>query len=141
MRSLWQQSFVMLLMAACCGCSGGGPDDMPDIAPVSGTLTLDGEPIAFAHIIFSPVDGGQTSEAYSDQSGRYVLVYKRDIMGAKIGKHKIIVTTYEEPETTDDMKTVGGVPERFPAKYNQNSTLEFEVQDGDNTHDLALTSK
>jgi len=132
---------VMLAVVCCAGCWGGGPDDMPDIAPVTGTLTLDGQPLGMAHIIFTPIDGGQTSEAYSDPTGQYALVYKRDIMGAKIGKHKVVVTTFEEPESTDDGKTIGGVPERVPAKYNANTTLQFDVNSGENVIDLQLTSK
>ena len=139
MRSL--QLLATAALIAIAGCWTGGPDDMPDIAPVKGTLTLDGQPVGMAHIVFSPVDGGQSSETYSDQSGNYVLTYKRDIMGAKIGKHKVVVTTYEEPETTDDLKKIGGTPERFPEKYNKNTTLQHDVAAGENVIDLKLESK
>ena len=88
--------------------SGCGPkSDMPEVAPVKGKVTLDGKPMVMARIYFTPEGGGQSSEAVTNASGEYELVYKRDIMGAKIGKHTVRITTYEEPEVTDDGKVVG----------------------------------
>jgi len=125
-------------LAAIGGC-GSGPDDMPEVAPVRGKVTLNGKPLTDARVTFAPVDGtGQSSEGRTAASGEYVLTYKRDIMGAKLGKHKVYISTYEEPTTTDDGKTQGGFPEKVPAQYNENTTLEREVVDGENVFDFEL---
>ena len=127
-----------VLAAACTGC--GPESDMPETAPVRGVVTLDGRPLGMARIYFSPQEGGQTSEAVTDPSGNYELRYKRDLPGATLGKHKVVITTYEEPTTNDDMTVTGGMPERVPAKYNQQTTLEKEVVAGDNVIDFPLTT-
>jgi hypothetical protein len=126
------------LAVACAGC--GPESDMPETAPVRGVVTLDGQPVSMARIYFSPQDGGQTSEGLTDPDGRYELRYKRDVMGARLGQHKVVITTYEEPTREDDLTVSGGVPERIPAKYNQQTTLEKEVVAGENVIDFSLTA-
>lgn len=127
-----------VLAAACAGC--GPESDMPETAPVRGVVTLDGQPVGLARIYFSPRDGGQTSEGLTDPSGRYELRYKRDVMGARLGKHKVVITTFEEPVKEDDLSVSGGMPERIPKKYNEQTALEKEVVAGDNVIDFPLTT-
>lgn len=134
-RGAWICAVVILA-----GCDSG-PDDMPEIAPVRGRVTLDGQPLVDAHVIFAPVEGGQTSEARTGPNGGYELRYRQDTMGAKLGKHKVYISTYIEPEQTDDLKDVGGFPEKVPKRYNENTTLEREVVDGKNVFDFELTSQ
>lgn len=123
---------------AVAGC--GGVSDQPDLGQVTGTVTLDGAGLADAEIRFSPDSGGASSSAVADESGRYELTYLRDIMGAKVGKHTVKVSTYVPADTDDDGKVSGGTPEKLPARYNVNSELSFEVEAGANTIDLELTS-
>ncbi|MCL4206743.1 MAG: carboxypeptidase regulatory-like domain-containing protein [Pirellulaceae bacterium] len=119
------------------GCSGSSS---PPLGQVEGTVTLDGQPVAEARVYFSPVEGGRTSEALTDSSGRYVLQYSGTDAGAIVGEHVVRITTYEEPISEDDGSVSGGVPERIPDKYNTNSTLTREVKRGKQTIDLALES-
>ena len=124
---------AVLLLAGC-----GPKSDMPEVAPVRGKITLNGKPLIMAKVIFAPVEGGQSSEAVTNANGEYELVYKRDIMGAKIGKHKVMISTAEPPEVTDDGKVIGGKPELVPAQFNTQTTLEKEVTDGENVIDFTL---
>lgn len=134
-----RQMFVpMLLVSILLGCSGT-PSDQPVTGEVEGIVTLDGNPLANARVIFVPQEGGQASDAVTDDSGRYVLRYKRDIMGAKIGQHTVTVTTFEAQELDDFGKPTGGRPELVPAQYNENSTLVVEVKKGKNDIPLPLT--
>ena len=48
--------WVSLLGLFLAGCSYQ-PDDMPKIAPVSGVVTLDGQPLPEAEILFQPASG------------------------------------------------------------------------------------
>ncbi len=83
---------LVALLAFVSGCGGGGPE----LVPVSGTITVNGEPLANATIIFQPLgqempdvqSGGQT-----DAEGRFELVETQSRRpGAVIGKHKVTIT-------------------------------------------------
>jgi hypothetical protein len=111
------------------------------LGEVEGTVTLDGQPLADARISFYPQEGGRSSEAVTDASGRYVLQYSGEAGGAKVGTHKVSISTFEESRQEDDGSKIPGVPEKVPAKYNTESTLTQEVKSGKQTIDFALESK
>jgi hypothetical protein len=135
------KDFVSLLvLLAVAGCSGA-PDDRPPLGEVTGLVTLDGKPLPDAYIIFRPQSGGASSEAVTDGQGRYELSYLRDVKGAKVDTHLVRISTYREPETTDEGKTIGGSPEKLPAKYNTKSELTREVKAGKNPIDFKLDSQ
>ena len=103
----------------------------PELGEVRGTVTLDGRPLARATVIFEPKAGGHASRAVTDASGRYQLVYLRDITGALVGSHLVKVSTASE----DDPK------ERIPARYNKQSTLAADVAAGANEYNVSLSSR
>jgi hypothetical protein len=119
----------VLCLVALCGCGQGGKD----LAPVSGTVTLDGEPLADGVIIFQPIaddsnpNPGAGSTARTDSEGKFSLETINRKPGAIVGTHKVKVYSYS-PETpvtsdTDD----GRVQERVPKKYNYTTILTFDV--------------
>ena len=123
-----------LVATLCCvlvGCDAG-----PDIAPVTGVVTQDGEPLAGAMIEFQP-DSGAPSYGYTDETGRYEIQYQVDRMGALLGHHYVSVTTAGE-KTDPKTDTTINVPESVPTKYNDPTELEFEVKKGKNTFDIAI---
>ncbi|QDU36242.1 hypothetical protein Mal4_05260 [Maioricimonas rarisocia] len=132
---LWS---TVLLLPLAVGC--GGTSDQPELGEVTGVVTLDGEPLADARVVFSPVEGGQSSEATTDAQGKYALVYRGEQMGAKIGEHKVFVSTFEEAVLDDFGKPTGGREELVPEQYNRSSTLTVEVKPGDNEIPLDLNS-
>jgi hypothetical protein len=132
--SRWMTA-ILLGFGVLSGCSGSSG---PPLGQVEGTVTLGGQPVAGARIYFSPVEGGRTSEALTDSSGRYVLQYSGSDAGAIVGEHVVRITTYEEPISEDDGSVSGGVPEQVPDKYNASSTLTREVKRGQQTIDFAL---
>jgi len=119
------------------GCGTGGPA----LGQVEGTVTLDGVPLPGARVIFTPVDGGRSSMAVTDGSGHYELEFAAGKKGAVVGKHKVTISTFEAGEKDDSGQLVGFVPERVPAKYNTNSTLEVEVKRGHQVIDFPLDSR
>jgi len=119
------------------GCGSGGPA----LGQVEGTVTLDGVPLPGARVIFTPVDGGRSSMAVTDGSGHYELEFAAGKKGAVVGKHKVTISTFEAGEKDDSGQLVGFVPERVPAKYNTNSTLEVEVKRGHQVIDFPLDSR
>lgn len=132
-----------LCMLASLGLEGCGSvaDDQPDLGQVSGQVTLDGQPLAAANIYFQPVEGGRNSTATTDDQGNYVLDYLRDLKGAKIGQHKVRISTFVEPVKGDDGAVENpGKKELVPDKYNKQTELEKEVKAGENVINIEITS-
>ncbi|QEG14278.1 carboxypeptidase regulatory-like domain-containing protein [Gimesia maris] len=123
--------FALSCMLTACG---GAPDDQPKLAPVSGTVTMDGAPLAGAFVRFYPTSG-RASAAKTNEEGKYELVFIRDEMGAVLGKHTVKISTLDEEN--DPFGDQGS--ETVPEKYNKKTTLEATVTEGDNTIDFDLT--
>jgi hypothetical protein len=118
------------------GCSGA-PNDQPELGLVTGTVTLDGKPLAKVWVGFAP-EGGRSSMGLTDKDGRYKLDYLFDTPGAKVGPHIVTITTPREDESGDE---VPNFKELVPAHYNTQTTLTAEVKPGQNTIDFPLTTK
>jgi len=116
-----------LVLAAGCSCSG-----RPPLGSVSGTVTLDGQPLANALVMFTPEGPGRTSLGTTDAEGKYTLAYLRDIVGANPGRHYVRITTATEQN---------GGREILPSKYHAQSTLSADVVAGSNTIDFSLMSR
>ena len=97
---------VLTALAACtAGCGA------KNIAPVSGRVTLDGNPVSDLAVTFMPVaEGTETpggpSGATTDENGCFTLrmggTHNRD--GAVVGKHKVRLFTPPSPD--GNMKTL-----------------------------------
>ena len=124
----------LLLLAVLVGCSSSEYE----LAPVSGTVTLDGEPVAKARVIFEPkrtgqeaLSAGPSSNGLTDDNGRYQLqttVEGHD--GAVVGMHTVTVSTYlaEVDRTRDTARVLR--QEEIPSKYREPGTLTFDVPSG-----------
>src|SRR4051812_39397623 len=122
----WTKLFLSALLVGCAGCGAS----TQEIAPVHGRITLDGQPIQYASVVFTAA-GKLPSGGYTDESGSYELMYKRGIKGAPIGTNH--VTILQDPQRTRG-------PQRIPARYNENSDLQREVKPGDNEINFELTT-
>jgi len=123
-RHLAATAVAAIVLVGLAGCGSGS-----GVAPVSGTVTLDGTPLVDALVSFYPEEG-RLSTGKTDSSGHYELVYTNDQMGAKVGKHTVKITTaVVEGEG-------GGKPpkEKVPAKYNTESQLTVDVTSGSNSN-------
>jgi hypothetical protein len=112
---------LLLLWSSGCGPSG------PEIASVSGRVTMDGKPLANATVVFIP-ENGRPAGATTDSDGRYVLNFAQGRRGAIPGKNMIRVTTQRDPTPGEDGKAIPGSKETIPAKYNAATELTFDVQ-------------
>lgn len=137
----------------CLGCGSGGPP----LGQVSGTVTLDGEPVTNGLVTFTPEAGGRGSTGKTDASGKYTLSFVEG-PGALVGTHKVTVTTLKEAAAVEEVSSdsdaymkqaMGGsasdydnatVTEPIPAKYNTETTLTCEVTSGGNTFDIPMTT-
>lgn len=133
-------AFFTLGMSAI-GC-GDTASDMPDIGSVSGTVLLDGEPVANATVSFYPTEGGRSSGAITDELGTYTLTYNRSVQGAKIGPHVVSVRTQQsEDGEKGSPDHQPATEETIPKKYRKDSVLKFDVAAGENSIDLILESE
>ena len=122
------------VLIATVGCGHG----LYDVAPVSGTVTLYGEPLKNATVSFEPQAGsdqeivGPGSSGQTDDSGRYKLTTFRGERGAVVGQHKVRISTYEsrfkDLENSNEIEVLS--IEHVPWQYNRNTILTFEVPSG-----------
>jgi len=81
-----RQGFVTLVVGMILFSLGGCFSRGPSVGRVEGTVTLDGSPLGGAKVIFTPVDGGRSSMAVTDGSGRYELEFSPRVQGALGGQ-------------------------------------------------------
>ena len=135
--------FVVLLLFI--GCNQGPYE----LAPVSGVVTLYGEPLVNATVSFEPrADGreivGPGSVGKTDNEGKYELLTFKDERGAVVGKHTVRISTYKSK--FKDLKNSDAVEvvsiEHVPWHYNRNTQLTFEVPSGGTEEaDFTLTAE
>ncbi len=126
----------ILPLAIFVGCGSSGPE----LAPVSGRVTLDGDPVSSALVLFQPEASGSPSYGATDRDGRYELGYKRGQQGALIGWHSVRIEADNviSGPNGESMKR----PKLVPSRYKTQSELRREVVAGKhNTFDFELTSK
>lgn len=120
---------TIFCLTAMSGCGGG---EYPELAQVSGVVTLDGSPLANATVEFQPQAGGRASLGTTDESGFYELFYVAGVTGAVPGTHSVYVyvesDVSDEPEPAEDESApeeASAIPPSFvPASYGH-------PQDGD----------
>jgi hypothetical protein len=127
-----------LLVGLLVGCSSG-PSDTPPLGHVSGTILLDGQPLANAQVEFNPA-AGRGSVATTDANGQYVLKYTNELEGAVLGTHTVSISTGVAPSSGEGGAGQSGSPERIPPKYNSASEVKEEVKAGSNTFDYKIES-
>jgi hypothetical protein len=110
---------------------------------VSGIVTLDGKEIGPGTVVFAPTGGGNKPATGSIESGgSYVLMTSRET-GLAPGKYQAAISIREVPQNVKrgDRPPPGKL--LIPEKYEESSTsgLEYEVQPGDNTINIELSSR
>ncbi len=111
-----------------------GSSDIPTLAAVSGTITLDGKPLSHATVSFEPPEKGNSrtgsSVGRSNADGVYTLTYTGGHDGAVPGIYTVRIHKTDEK----------GV-EVLAKKYHLQSRLKHEVKTGSNTINLDLKSE
>ncbi|MBL8808831.1 MAG: hypothetical protein JNM43_01530 [Planctomycetaceae bacterium] len=131
----------VLLLALFSVVAGCGGSDGPELADVTGTVTLDGKPLARASIRFVPeAAGGSPSYGSTTEDGEYQLLFSAEKSGAMIGRHRVEIEMLE-PEFDQEGKIVGEKPPVLPAKYRNGTELSADVKSGSNTIPFQLSSK
>lgn len=107
---------------------------------MEGRVTLDGEPLAGATVLFVP-QAGRPASGVTDADGRYVLEYEPGKRGAPVGTCRVQITTGRGESLDPDGKVIPAVPEKVPMRYNVKSELSVVVEAGKrNRFDFDLKS-
>jgi len=137
------------LLLAVVGCGTKGPVPVP----VSGTVTLDGKPIAKGAVMFVPQFSGQPAHGLTDEEGRFSLGTIKKGDGAMEGRYQVTVILNEvqgfiaDPKNKDVSGGIaaGGLKTKWiiPQKYSDTKTsgLTAEVKRGMEPLRFDLTSK
>ena len=125
--------FVALTLALVVGCDSG-----PPLGEVSGTITLEGEPIEQATITFSH-SNGRSAFARTDANGFYELTFSDGRNGALLGENVIAIETGRA--STDAEGNYVQYPETLPAKYHVESEMTREIKAGKQVFDFALSKE
>ena len=124
---------VRLCLVACftlvafAGCGS----DLPPLAPLTGTITQNGEPYANGSLMFSPLGGGRPSVAKTNEQGEFEAMYQLGVPGAIIGKHSVMFEAggSDEPLTEEEEMNLHKKNPRPPKNFKISPT-EVEVQKG-----------
>jgi hypothetical protein len=125
------------LLAA--GCGGQAP-----VAPVEGTLKMNGKPLADVKVDFLPETSGPRSSGVTDKRGHYTLTCDDNRPGAVVGPHRIVavdLSVYgDKPIPKGREAEVLLKPSRLPAHYGDVTKTPWKkaVNDGNNVIDLDI---
>jgi hypothetical protein len=136
MRSLLLLPILLLLA----GCQPDGYAELGLVA-VAGKVTLDGQPLANANVIFESADK-RTSSGVTDSAGSYSLKYDSETPGVTPGPKTVRITT-ANVGAEGGGAAEGAAPtgqERIPAKYNRQSELKADVSASNKTFNFDLKS-
>jgi len=127
--------FLVLVAATLVGCGGAG------LAPVSGTVTMDGSPLEGATVTFHPQPGVKSNggSGTSDAAGKFTVLTPQGKRGIIPGDYSITVSRRKLSEKAqkmiDDAKASGITPmvsdremaETLPKPYSKPETSPLRV--------------
>lgn len=121
------------------GC-GARNERQRTLVRVSGTVTLNGEPVSGALVVYSPVtDGHPAAQGTTDENGTYRLTTFDTNDGVPPGKYKILVTkktmtnSMTAQESREYFSTSGEAPpipefhNELPEQYSLHNTTELST--------------
>lgn len=124
--SRWTMCATVIVFAFCF--SLPGCDQGPVVYPVSGRVTVDGEPVEGAAVGMIPAVGGRHGAAVTDANGDFVVGTFTPSDGALAGEHKIVVTKVKMIKPGNER--AGIAPEYeyvVPGRYDDPETSGLNV--------------
>lgn len=139
-----------LLVFGCLPLLGCGSDDGPKLVPVSGKVTLNGQPLSGAHVTFLPTGEtrGTGADGRTDAEGVFQLKARHRGPGAVAGTYKVVISKMVKPDGSDitpedaTPPVLSGAKEILPGQYSSHAaaTLTASIpQEG--TSDLKFEIK
>ncbi len=129
-------SAALFLAVACLTATGcaGSEDDLPR-EPVSGTVTMDDQPLAEGTIQFTPTAGGGAGVGGGSpiENGRFSIARDKGLVP---GSYRVAINASDQKSRGEPTKKgpvkkgLGLAKELIPSKYNSGSTLTAEIKKG-----------
>lgn len=122
----------LLILVSTIALAGCGGSDLPELVPLTGTVSLAGKPLKDAQVLFQP-EGGRPSFAYTDEDGEFELHYMEGTPGVKAGPGKIAISTAVEPDPdSDDPARQQGRKEQAPAVVTtvEKTPIKVDAKEG-----------
>ncbi|MFV0441937.1 MAG: hypothetical protein ACK5Q5_00040 [Planctomycetaceae bacterium] len=125
---------LVLISIVHVGCSQSGSVPKPDMSKVTGTVTLDGAPLAKGVIVADPASAGGLPAQGTIEAGAFEF---EATPGEKVVRISAVATTGKKDEYGEEITM-----EAIPAQYNANSELKQSVAAGsESTWTIELKSK
>jgi len=129
------RAFALALVSLTIVGCGGSKGDLPPVVPVSGTVTLDGKPLANAGIVFIPTGQtrGGTFSGATDENGHYELLDRESRKGTTVGEFKVICNKWVLPDGKDFPKDSKVSPlesnakELLPPRYSNEAQTQLKA--------------
>lgn len=128
--ALAAQITAALLLVGC------RPPQEKNVAPVSGTVRMDGKPLENVKVLFVPLERNKNGKqepvafAVTDAKGHYTLAHRGGGHGAAIGRNQVWLSTRQtekKKNAAGEIETVEVREELIPAKYNTATQLVVDV--------------
>ncbi|MBL8891851.1 MAG: carboxypeptidase regulatory-like domain-containing protein [Planctomycetaceae bacterium] len=156
--SIWGCGVLLLILL---GCESTSQPDYTKLGlvQISGTVTMDGRPLAGAAVYFHDRPNRVYSYGTTDEVGHYSLMFDSRTAGVLPGEKEIEITTAKNPaagerdsvaesdESSDEeqknkaTERKGAPGELVPAKYNTQTMLKFTVTESNSSVDFSLESR
>jgi hypothetical protein len=149
MKLLSLSAFVMTLVLAS-GCGETRDPNLPNLVPVSGTVKLDGMPLAGASVNFYGDAAGSTGSAgKTNAKGVYKLHTLHNGDGAPVGRYVVSISKLVKPDGSDlpaneefDAMSSPHKELLLPKYSDMNQTnITATIPEGGGTIDFDLSSK
>jgi len=126
-----------LLVASVIALAGCGEDS--DLPRVSGTVSVDGQPVEKGSISFIPVDGQGPTTGAEIVTGKYASTAPRGESKVEIRVPKVV--GQKKLYDTPDSPVQNILAEVLPDKYNEKTELRVQCQPGRNEKSWELKTK
>jgi hypothetical protein len=116
------------------GCSSG-----TSVVEVNGTVTHRGKKIPRLLLNFVP-ETGRPSWGYSDENGRFKLIYEKDRDGIQVGKHTVWVELHAKTPVEDVASRIKEMPELavILEKYGNPEKSPYRIDIKSDTRDIEV---
>src|SRR3954469_21400365 len=112
---------VLFLGASCVWAFGCSSSSGPKTAPVRGTVTMSGMPMANVGVTFLPEGKGPSASGNTNENGEFTLRTNKPGDGAPLGKHRVVLGNAEEGPPKK-----GSLP--IPEKYGRFETSDLTAE-------------
>lgn len=132
------------------GCGGPAAVELPDTVPFSGKVTMDGQPLAGAKVVFMATGKkGVGAEGATDEAGDYELrigIGAKESQGAVPGEYKVRISrslapdgSPQDPTVPAEIPGMESIPQRYSSSVDTELKATIPAEGG--TQNFDLTSK